>query len=272
VRREVPGVDHERVAGRGEVADVVVGALLDHRGDVAVGVALRVTVPGHGEVDVVVDAAGEGVPAGPARGSYVAGPVAVEELADEARAVAGVAEPRARLVGRVEGLEPAVDAAVVLDAVVLGVLAGGQLGARRAAQRVRRDGVGELHPLVGEQAARDRHVVEVVVAHVVGEDEDDVGARRLRVGGAGRVLRGLDEADRVGRRAVTVGGHRREGGDEHDQQSSRDRPGQPTHLRHSFARNPEGARLRPRCRGKTRALGRPFPKRHDDWGEPWPSR
>ena len=272
VRREVPGVQDERVARRGEVADRTVGVVLDDRRDVAVGVAARLPVAGHGEVDVVVDAAGQRVPARPAGGALVAGAVAVEELADEPGEVARVAEPRARLLGGVEGLEAAVDAAVVLHAVVLGVLARRELGARGAAQRVGGDGVGELHALVGQQPARDRHVVEVVVAHVVGEDEDEVGTVVSGVGGPVGVLRRLHHPHRAGLGArglgAAVGGDRREGGDEDDQESGRDRLGPRTHLGAiSLAPDQEGPDDAPPMWGQTRWPGPAFPKRHDEWGE-----
>ena len=267
VRREVPRVDDERVAAAGEVAHRLVGVVLDHRGDVAVGVAAGVAVAGHREVDVVVDAPGERVPTRPAGGAHVAGAVAVEELADEAGAVAAAAEPGARLLGRVERLEPAVHAPVVLDAVVLGVLAGGELCARRAAQRVRRDRVGELHALVGQQPPGDRHVVEVVVAHVVGEHEDQVGTGRpvgLRGGGLGA----LHHPHRAGAARVTgvAGrGDRGEGGDEYDEEGSRDRLCPRSH--HAPRRDPEGPCRSPLYRRKTRALPPASPKRHDDWGD-----
>jgi hypothetical protein len=244
VRGEVPGVDDERVPAAGEVADGAVGVVLDDRGDVAAGVAARVAVAGHREVDVVVHPARQRIPPGPTGGAYVAGSVAVEELADEGRLVAAVAEPGARVVGGVERREAAVLAPVVLHAVVLRVLAGGELGARRAAQRVRRDGVGELHALVDQQAARDRHVVEVVVAHVVGEDEHEVGARGC-VSRGGR-LDALHHPHRVrasGAVEVTGGTDRGEGGDEHDEEGSRDRLCPRPHL--APRRDPEGPVVRP---------------------------
>ena len=182
VRREVPRVDEERVVVRGELAHRVVGALGDHVGDVAVAVGLGVAVVVEGEVEVVVDPGAERVPVVPARRAHVLVGVAVEELADEAGLVAALLEPRADLLGRVEGLEAAERAGVVLHAVVLGVLTGDQLGARRAAQGVGRDRVGEVDPAVGEQLAGARHPLQVVLAHVVGHHEDDVGT----IGAVGR--------------------------------------------------------------------------------------
>ena len=175
VRREVPGVDQERVVVAGELADRVVGPLGDDVGDVVVAEGLRLAVVVEGEVEVVVDPRSERVPAVPARRAYVAGGVAVEELADEAGLVAALLEPRADLVGRVEGLEATEGAGVVLHAVVLGVLAGHQLGAGGAAQGMGRDRVREVHPAIGEQLAGARHPLQVVLAHVVGHHEDDVG-------------------------------------------------------------------------------------------------
>ena len=154
MRCEVPGVEEERLVPTGEATDRVVGPLGDDVGDVAVledrG---ALVVVGEREVEVVVDAGHQGVPVGPAGRARVRGGVAVEELADEAGLVARPAEPRADLVGGVEGLEATEGAGVVLDAVVLGVLTGDELGPRGAAEGVRGDGVGEVQPAVGDAGA-----------------------------------------------------------------------------------------------------------------------
>jgi hypothetical protein len=130
----VPGVDEERVVGPGELADGLVGPFGDDVGDVAVAIGLRLPVVVEREVEVVVHPGAQRIPAVPAGRPDVLGGVAVEELADEAGPVAALLEPRADLLGRVEGLEATERTCVVLHAVVLGVLAGDELGPGRAAQ------------------------------------------------------------------------------------------------------------------------------------------
>ena len=91
------------------------------------------------------------------------------------RRVARVLGPRADGRRRVERLPTAVLTGVVVHAVVLGVLPRHQLGPRRAAQRVRRLRLGERHPLVDQKIPHVREVGQVVLAHVVGQEDQHVG-------------------------------------------------------------------------------------------------
>ena len=75
--------------------------------------------------------------------------------------------------------------AIAADGGVAGVLAGHEAAARRRADGAAGVGLGEAHALGGQAVQVRREDVllavaaEVAVAEVVGQDEDDVGARRL---------------------------------------------------------------------------------------------
>ena len=80
-----------------------------------------------------------------------------------------------------------------------GILASYQTGTRRRAHGRRGVGVGELHPLTCN-ASNMRRLVEraavasqVTPAHVVGEDQDDVG-----LAGAGRIFSCVSDARTAG--------------------------------------------------------------------------
>ncbi len=198
VGAHVGGPDEERpVAGR-PALDQVDGLVAHHVGDVAV-VGARAPVVVEARAVVAVGVGDRRAPVVPAAHPARARGVGVQRLADEPGAVAGVVQPgREVLLGVVagEGLVAAVGPAVVAHAVVLGVLPGEDLRARRAAQRVRADRVGELRARLGEQAPRQRHVLQLGVGLVVGAEQDDVGAGAPGVG---------DVGDRGARGRVAVG-------------------------------------------------------------------
>ena len=195
VRRDVVGEHHERsLAGPG--VDVGDGPLVQAGGDVVVGEGVaaeerEVLVVGRRlEQDVEV------VPPGIRRGIGVE---LVEVLAVDRGGVARVLGPRRDGRGRVHGLPAAVRPGVVVHVVVLGVLARHQLGPGRTAQRVWGLGLGERHALVDQQALDVGEVAEVVLAHVVGQEDQHVGgvgrgrsARRRRVHDLRRAARRLD--------------------------------------------------------------------------------
>ena len=95
-----------------------------------------------------------------------------------------------------EAVEAAVRRAVRVDLVVVGVLAGQDRRARRAAERQGDEGVGERQPLGGDLVAHGGHEVERAEEKVlvVGEDEDDV-----RPGGALSTARSVLGDGRPGR-------------------------------------------------------------------------
>ncbi len=138
VGAHVGGPDEERpVAGR-PALDQVDGLVAHHVGDVAV-VGARAPVVVEARAVVAVGVGDRRAPVVPAAHPARARGVGVQRLADEPGAVAGVVQPgREVLLGVVagEGLVAAVGPAVVAHAVVLGVLPGEDLRARRAAQRV----------------------------------------------------------------------------------------------------------------------------------------
>ena len=65
---------------------------------------------------------------------------------------------------------------------VMSVLAAHDGGPRGATQRVGHKRVLELHALGFQQRARLGHIFQVVFTHVVGEDEDEIGFDRGRLG------------------------------------------------------------------------------------------
>ncbi len=198
----------ERRTAVGEAVEGATGALGHGLGDVLVAdpVAVEEARPAVG-----VDAAHLGVPEGPARRLVPRAQslVAVEELAVVRRPVARRLQPPADVhidVAQPLGTTPS--AGVVAYAVALGVLPRDELGPSRAAHRVRRDRVREANALVDQQPPRLGEVAQLVRAHVVGQDEDDV-----------RSARGCCCLRRVGRRrAGYARTHERAGhhGDDHD--------------------------------------------------------
>ena len=91
----------------------------------------------------------------------VACPVAVQPLADQRRAVAGLLEPGGHGVAAVLHPVPAVGVEVAPDAVVVRVLAGDEGRSRRAAERKRVDRAGERGPLPRQEPPDVGHELEV---------------------------------------------------------------------------------------------------------------
>ncbi len=160
--------------------------------DVAQGHALLVPVEERRVVVVgvpLVEVAEERVEAHAARVAGRAG-LAEAPLAEESGRVAGVAEEVSdRPLARAQRLDvDPVPAGVAADAHVAHVAAGHEDGARRRADRRARVEVGEAEAL-GREAVDARRADELLavgahvsVAEVVGDDEDDVGARGRRGG------------------------------------------------------------------------------------------
>jgi hypothetical protein len=187
----------------------VVGVVAGHPGQLAV-VVLH-------ELVVVGEPVARGVEQRPARVAAVAVVVAVERLAEERGVVAGGGEVGADRGGRVEGLVAALGREVRAHAVVLGELAGHQLRAGRAAQRVRGERLGEGQALGTDQLVGLRQEDHLVEALVVGGEQDDVGP--LVPGGLHRRLRGRAHAEGVlrGRRAAHRRGGQRQRRDDRQQ-------------------------------------------------------
>ena len=176
------------------VADVVFARLPAAR--VPVGAFDRAVVVHQVAVEVVVGVGVEdrvpGVPAGRHDLAFVVRfvAVAVEELADVNRFVAGVLHPDREVVGQgpllLEAGEAAVGLDVALDVVVVGVAPGEQADPRRAAEGVGDVVAVEGHPAFGDQVEGVRHRpgfgaafegavgrVEAVERLVVGLDDDE---------------------------------------------------------------------------------------------------
>ena len=126
----------------------------------------------------------------------VAGPVAVQPLADQRRAVARVLQPRRQGVAAALHAVPAIGIEVPGDAVVVGVLAGDERGPRRAAERKRVDRVCEGGSLRRQQLPGLRHQREVGRGHVVGHHDEDVGPLALARIGRPRLRRGGEAGGR----------------------------------------------------------------------------
>ena len=110
----------------------------------------------------------------------VRAPVAVQVLAEVGRVVAGLLEPDGERVRVVELRVAAARRRVPHDAVVVGVLAGEEGRAGRAAERVRDEAVGERRAAVAQEALHVRHDAERLERLVVGHEHDDVRARLHR--------------------------------------------------------------------------------------------
>ena len=147
---------------------------------------LALTVEAHHEVEVVVG--GEVEQAAPdvkaLRLLTLAGlrAVTVQPLSDHPRAVARLLKPSREDVATVFHSVPAVGVEVADDLVVVGVLAGDEGRARRAAERERINRVGEARATVGEQLLDVWHMDEIGGGLIVGHDHDDV--RLLAFAGA----------------------------------------------------------------------------------------
>ena len=176
VGREVGRPDEERLAVPGPPLHQRARLVAHVVGDVGVPVLGDVPVVVLVEVHVVGPSPHGRVPERPALLGRSAGSAeAVEVLADQGRVVARVLQPPTDGVPRgTELRETAVHAGVRVHPAVLGVLAGDDLGAGRAAQRVGRDAVGERGAGVPEPASGPRHPAQVADGLVVGQDEDDV--------------------------------------------------------------------------------------------------
>ena len=108
--------------------------------------------------------------------------VAVQELADVDRPVAGALQPDGKRVLGVEVAEAALRLLVAEDAVVVGVLPGHVGRPRWAAERPVRDRLRELRAGCADQALRRRHEPHLLERLVVAHQDDDVrgllGGRR----------------------------------------------------------------------------------------------
>jgi hypothetical protein len=105
--------------------------------------------------------------------------VAVEVFADEGGAVAGVLEPcghrRTLVTETVERWKAAVVAAVAENAMVVGVLAAQDRGARWTAERRGGERVGERHALGGKEGLHTGEASNRPGILIIGQDEDDIG-------------------------------------------------------------------------------------------------
>ena len=154
-----------------------------HQVEVVVGVAVD-------QVPRAPEMVGAGQPLRPARRLVEQGrlagtthrllAVAVEVLAHERGLVPRLLEHRRDGPPVVEGREPE-RVLVAVDVVVVGVLPRQEAGPRRAAQRVRREGVLEGQPPPLQQPSYVRHPAQVVPPHVVGLDHQHVRPRLLRL-------------------------------------------------------------------------------------------
>ena len=191
VRSERGHLEHERLVRRGGRGDERRGPGREHVGQVVVRcvpVIAHFAVLVERVVELPVTVARH-IPSVPARRDRVGGGVAVEVLAHQRGAVAGLLQrhrERLRLVAvGVVGLVPAVVTGVGEYPVVVGVLAGEDRRTRRAAQRIDDVVMRERQPGL-LQRKHVRHVADQVPGQVVGEDEDEVRPWRVRrVGAAG---------------------------------------------------------------------------------------
>jgi hypothetical protein len=106
-----------------------------------------------------------------------------------------------------EGQEPALGRQVAEDQRVVRILAAQDRGAGRAAQRIGREEVLELHPLLFDQRLDPRHLRVDTDVLVVGEDEHDVGEpglwlHLLRQSGIGKCQQHRCEHVNKGHRAT----------------------------------------------------------------------
>ncbi len=141
------------------------------------------------------------VPFRPTRGNADgASLVAVEELADVRRVVPGALQPHRQRLRRVEAVEAPERRRVAEHAVVVGVLAREQRGARRAAERPVRHAHREGRPAAADQLGDPAHVAHRVLRLVVAHDHDDVRpplrGRGSRGGCGGDCGRRADERHR----------------------------------------------------------------------------
>ncbi len=239
VRRD-RGPPHEpRLGPATEVGDHPSGLRAQHPGRVATGERLDLAVHVLGQVEVGVGPAAERVPglpvvvgAGhplrPARRHVVQRglrgavdrllAVPVEVLADQRGLVPRPLQHRGDGAPVAEGLETE-RLLVAVDVVVVGVLAGEEARSRRAAERVRREGVLEGQPPPLQQPLHVGHEAQVVPAHVVGLDHEHVRAllpgllHRRRLGRDQRLAGGGVSALSLLRRGRTAGHERRRGRD-----------------------------------------------------------
>src|SRR5215208_1277174 len=141
-------------------------------------------------VVVVTAAARVREPPIPARRFALGVRVLIEILAEEACPVARRIQKRRYVVLLVPfvpvGLQAAARTLVGPDPGVVGVLAPHDGGPGGTTERVGDEGVREAHALVPQDGASLRHEPEVISAHVIGQDEDDIGfggsSRRLPSG------------------------------------------------------------------------------------------
>src|SRR5919107_6306741 len=130
-------------------------------------------------VVVVTAAARVREPPIPARRFALGARVLIEILAEEACPVTRIIQTRRYVVLLVAvvpvGLQAAARTLVGPDAGVVGVLAPHDGGPGGTTKRVGDVGVRKGHALVPQYRASLRHVLEVVFAHVIGQDEDDIG-------------------------------------------------------------------------------------------------
>src|SRR5215208_5209827 len=105
--------------------------------------------------------------------------VFIEVFAEEARPVARRIQTCRHVVLLVAfvpvGPPAAVRTLVCPDPGVVGVLAPHDGGPGGTTKCVGDEGVREIHALVPQHGASLRHVLEVVFAHIIGQDEDDIG-------------------------------------------------------------------------------------------------
>src|SRR5918995_19458 len=115
----------------------------------------------------------------PARRFVLGAGIFIEVLAEETRPVARRIQTRRHVVLLVAfvpvGLHTAARTLVGPDPGVVGVLAPHDGGPGGTTKRVGDEGVREAHALVPQYGASLRHVLEVILAHVIGQDEDDIG-------------------------------------------------------------------------------------------------
>src|SRR5829696_8177243 len=115
----------------------------------------------------------------PARRFVRGAGVFIEVLAEEACPVTRRIQTRRHVVLLVAVVPVSRPAAlrtlVAPDPGIVGVLAPHDGGPGGTTKRVGDEGVREVHALVPQYGARLRHVLEVIFAHVIGQDEDDVG-------------------------------------------------------------------------------------------------